>query len=98
MSFPGTLAGERATASSARAVAPPTLPSRPTPQNIRVPTVLGRGAVGFGRTREVAALVLWTLALFLGLALASFRGDPSGMGAATATPAGPDWVGPVGSA
>jgi len=44
--------------------------------------VLGRGAAAYGRTREVAALVVWTLAIFLGLALASY---PQ-----------PNWVGPVG--
>ena len=44
--------------------------------------MLGRGASAYGRTREVAALVVWTLAIFLGLALASF---PQ-----------PNWVGPVG--
>jgi S-DNA-T family DNA segregation ATPase FtsK/SpoIIIE len=49
---------------------------------MRNPTVLGRGAAAFGRSREVAALVVWTLALFLALALASY---PQ-----------PNWVGPVG--
>ncbi len=44
--------------------------------------MLGRGASAYGRTREVAALVVWTLAIFLGLALASY---PQ-----------PNWVGPVG--
>ena len=44
--------------------------------------MLGRGAAAYGRTREVAALVVWTLAIFLGLALASY---PQ-----------PNWVGPVG--
>jgi S-DNA-T family DNA segregation ATPase FtsK/SpoIIIE len=67
----------------------------PMPANTRMPTVLGRGAAVFGRTREVAALVLWTLALFFALALASYQGDPSG--AVVVTPAGPDWVGPVGA-
>jgi DNA segregation ATPase FtsK/SpoIIIE, S-DNA-T family len=52
------------------------------PSNTRSPTVLGRGAAAYGRTREVAALVLWTLAMFLGLALASY---PE-----------PNWVGAVG--
>jgi DNA segregation ATPase FtsK/SpoIIIE, S-DNA-T family len=68
----------------------------PMPANTRMPTVLGRGAAAYGRTREVAALVLWTLALFFALALASYQGDPSGA-AGAATPAGPDWVGPVGA-
>jgi S-DNA-T family DNA segregation ATPase FtsK/SpoIIIE len=52
------------------------------PSNTRTPTVLGRGAGAYGRTREVAALVVWTLALFLGLALASYPES--------------NWVGPVG--
>src|SRR3984957_21356697 len=68
----------------------------PRPANTRIPTVLGRGAAAYGRTREVAALVLWTLALFFALALASYQGDPSGATGA-ATSAGPDWVGPVGA-
>ncbi|MGD0675637.1 MAG: DNA translocase FtsK [Polyangiaceae bacterium] len=46
----------------------------------------------------MAALVLWTLAIFLCLALASFRGDPSATTLPTPTPSGPDWVGPVGAA
>jgi S-DNA-T family DNA segregation ATPase FtsK/SpoIIIE len=66
-------------------------------RNTRMPTVLGRGAAVYGRTREVAALILWTLALFLVLALASYQGDPSGAALATPTPAGPEWVGPVGA-
>ena len=53
-------------------------PTAPLPANTRMPTVLGRGAGAYGRTREVAALVLWTLALFFALALASFAGDPAG--------------------
>jgi S-DNA-T family DNA segregation ATPase FtsK/SpoIIIE len=74
------------------------LPNAPMtmPANTRMPTILGRGAAAYGRTREVAALVLWTLALFFALALASYQGDPSGS-AGAATPAGPDWVGPVGA-
>src|ERR1700729_4066383 len=92
------------TSSRASGLAPtPSLPSMPNlsnvpmpmPANTRMPTVLGRGAAVFGRTREVAALVLWTLALFFALALASYQGDPSG--AVAVTPAGPDWVGPVGA-
>src|ERR1700722_12274078 len=52
------------------------------PANTRSPTVLGRGSGVYGRGREVAALVVWTLAVFLLLALGSY----------------PDanWVGPVG--
>jgi S-DNA-T family DNA segregation ATPase FtsK/SpoIIIE len=76
----------------------PNLPNAPMlmPANTRMPTVLGRGAAAYGRTREVAALVLWTLALFFALALASYQGDPAGA-AGPATPPGPDWVGPVGA-
>jgi S-DNA-T family DNA segregation ATPase FtsK/SpoIIIE len=73
----------------ADAPAPPALPA-----NTRTPTVLGRGAAAYGRTREVAALVLWTLALFFALALASYQGDPAG---STGTSPGADWVGPVGA-
>jgi DNA segregation ATPase FtsK/SpoIIIE, S-DNA-T family len=97
----------RARASQARAdgLAHPTsvpsmtnLPNMPMPRpaNTRIPTVLGRGAAAYGRTREVAALVLWTLALFFALALASYQGDPSGASGAATSP-GPDWVGPVGA-
>jgi S-DNA-T family DNA segregation ATPase FtsK/SpoIIIE len=54
------------------------------------------------RGREVAALVLGTLAIFLGLALASYAGAPaSALDAAVPTrdiPQGADWVGPVGQA
>src|SRR6185437_6988312 len=67
------------------------------PANTRQPRVLGRGAAVYGRTREVAALVLWTLALFFALALASYQGDPSSAVLAVPTPPGPDWVGPVGA-
>ncbi|MDB4996692.1 MAG: Cell division protein FtsK, partial [Myxococcaceae bacterium] len=64
------------------------------PANTRQATVLGPGATtrsGHGRPHEVAALLLWTLAVFLILALASFEGDP-----AAGTNTGPSWVGPVG--
>ncbi len=73
-------------------------PSRLAP-NTRTPSVLGRGAAAYGRTREVAALVLWTLALFLALALASYQGDSSGVVVSPGTGghAGQDWVGPVGA-
>ncbi len=54
------------------------------------------------RGREVAALVLGTLAVFLGLALASYAGAPaSPLDAAVPprdVPQGADWVGPVGQA
>src|SRR5580704_4646572 len=82
---------------AAQGVDPATVPSgaRPTPKgppNTRVPTVVGRGAGAYGRTREVAALAVWTLAVFLVLALASYRGGPNEGG-----PSGSDWVGPVGA-
>jgi S-DNA-T family DNA segregation ATPase FtsK/SpoIIIE len=73
------------------------LPTPIAPRNTRAPTVLGRGAAAYGRTREVAALVLWTLSLFLVLALASYQGDPSGAVLPQPTLPGPDWVGPVGA-
>jgi S-DNA-T family DNA segregation ATPase FtsK/SpoIIIE len=68
------------------------------PANTRVPTVLGRGASAYGRKHEVAALVLWTVALFLALALASYRGDPAGPPPLTPTVPSDAWVGPVGDA
>jgi S-DNA-T family DNA segregation ATPase FtsK/SpoIIIE len=68
------------------------------PANTRVPTVLGRGAGAYGRKHEVAALVLWTLAIFVAMALASYRGDPTGVSSSTPSLPGPDWVGFAGSA
>jgi len=67
------------------------------PSNTRAPTVLGRGATAYGPKHEVAALVLWTLAIFLALALGSYQGDPAGSPLSPPTLPGPDWVGPVGS-
>src|ERR1700733_12267572 len=61
---------------------PPPAGARAPPSNTRTPTVLGHGAAAYGRTREVAALVIWTLSLFLALALASYPES--------------NWVGPVG--
>jgi S-DNA-T family DNA segregation ATPase FtsK/SpoIIIE len=79
--------------------APRPAPEAPrVPANTRVPTVLGRGAAAYGRRHEVAALILWTVALFLALALASYQGDPAGSIPATPTPISPAWVGPVGEA
>ena len=72
-------------------------PAPELPPNRRMPTVLGRGAAAYGRTREVAALVLWTLALFFALALASYQGDPAASTVVPATTPGADWVGPVGA-
>src|SRR5579883_832910 len=75
---------------------PPAGDAPRVPANTRVPTVLGRGAAAYGRMREVGALVFFTLALFLALALASYQGDPYGAGTSPPTPDGPDWVGPAG--
>ena len=61
------------------------------PANTRLPKVMGAGAT-HARGREVAALLLWVGAVFLLLALASFRGDPQG------GTSGANWVGPVGEA
>jgi S-DNA-T family DNA segregation ATPase FtsK/SpoIIIE len=67
------------------------------PANVRVPTVLGRGAGSYGRAREVAALLAWTVAVFLALALATYRGDPVGAMPLAPALAGANWVGPVGA-
>ena len=80
MSIP-LFAPRRATADSAAREALPT--------NLRT---YGPKAPG----REIAALLLGTLAVFLGLALASYLGAPLGADGATATLQGADWVGPVG--
>ena len=69
------------------------------PANTRAPSrqVFGAGAAGYARGREVAALLFWTLAVFLALALASYAGEPSGLAPAGPHVApGPNWVGPVG--
>src|SRR5580698_8462739 len=96
MALPGTFVGVRSPAPRRAGDVPPNLSNLPA--NTRAPTVLGKGAGAYGISREVAALVLWTLALFVALALASYRGDPSG-GALPAVPSAPgaDWVGAVGS-
>jgi S-DNA-T family DNA segregation ATPase FtsK/SpoIIIE len=61
-----------------------------------VPTIVGRGAAAYGRKHETAALVLWTLGLFLVLALASYQGNPPSSTPATPAPSGADWMGPAG--
>jgi S-DNA-T family DNA segregation ATPase FtsK/SpoIIIE len=69
------------------------------PTNTRVASVVGVGAGAYGRGREVAALLFWTAALFLALALGSYAGEPhGGIGDASAqvTEPGADWVGTVG--
>jgi DNA segregation ATPase FtsK/SpoIIIE, S-DNA-T family len=66
----------------------------PLPSNTRT---LGPHARG----REVAALLLWTAAIFLVLAMASYAGSPGtqGLGVAAAPLSlGENWVGPVGEA
>src|SRR5580698_8044603 len=97
MILPAAVAYERDRTSTSGAPRPSGDAPPPLPANTRMPTVLGRGAAAYGRTREVMALVLWTLALFFTLALASYQGDPSGSTMASPTPPGADWVGPVGS-
>jgi S-DNA-T family DNA segregation ATPase FtsK/SpoIIIE len=92
MTLPGTFVGVRAPVARRAGEPAPNVPV-----NTRAPTVLGKGAGAYGHSREAAALVLWTLAVFLGLALASYRGDPTGSIPAVATPPGADWVGVVGS-
>src|SRR5579859_6433343 len=73
--------------------------TRVVPANLRVPTLVGKGAGSFGRAREIAALLLWVCALFIALALGSYAGDPSnGDAGAGVTQPGPNWVGPVGEA
>ena len=74
---------------------------RALPPNTRAPNVLGAQPQTFARGREVAALLLWTLAVFFSLALASFAGEPAGPAAQleeAAAIVGENWVGPVGAA
>ena len=77
--------------------APRRLPQAPA--NTRLPSVLGTQPYTFARGREVAALLLWTFAVFLSLALASYAGDPAGTLTAEGVPVilGENWVGPVGA-
>ncbi|HVJ89292.1 MAG TPA: DNA translocase FtsK 4TM domain-containing protein, partial [Labilithrix sp.] len=74
---------------------------RVLPPNTRSPTVLGAQPQSFARGREVAALLLWTLAVFFALALASYAGEPTppspAEGEVAATITGENWVGPVGA-
>ncbi len=71
----------------------------PAPANTRLPSVLGAQPQTFARGREVAALLLWTFAVFLALGLASYAGDPQGTLTADGQLAilGENWVGPVGA-
>src|SRR5688500_15984978 len=75
----------------------------PPPANTRVAAIVGRGAAAYGRAREVSALLVWTAAVFLLLALASYAGEPASAQVnadAQAAPSivGANWVGPVGEA
>ncbi len=56
-----------------------------TPANTRLPKIVGPGAAVYARGREVGALLLWTVAVFLSLALGSYTDT-----------GGANWVGPVG--
>jgi S-DNA-T family DNA segregation ATPase FtsK/SpoIIIE len=64
----------------------------PLPANRRTHGAHARG-------REVAALLLWTLAVFLVLAMGSYAGTPVPQAVADPSPlTGANWVGPVGEA
>jgi S-DNA-T family DNA segregation ATPase FtsK/SpoIIIE len=68
------------------------------PPNTRAPSVLGPQPPTFARGREALALGLWTFAVFLSLALASYAGDPAiPLGTDGAPIVGENWVGPVGA-
>src|ERR1043165_5421348 len=89
-SGPSLTAAALASASSEPIFAPgrslgPGLGGRSLPANTRAPTVLGTQPQSFARGREVAALLLWTLAVFFALALASYLGEPL-----SAAPPAPD--------
>ncbi len=70
------------------------------PANTRMPSVLGTQPQTFARGREIAALLLWTFAVFLCLGLGSYAGDPGVAVVTDGPPAviGENWVGPVGAA
>ena len=72
--------------------------ARALPANTRAPSVLGAQPQTFARGREVAALLLWTFAVFLALALASYAGEPLARGQVEVhADHGENWVGPVGA-
>src|SRR4051812_18884548 len=60
----------------------------PPPANTRLPSVIGTQPQTFARGREVAALLLWTFAMFLCLALWSYAGDPAAAAVAAAAAPG----------
>src|SRR5436190_1299474 len=111
MAFLSLFAGGRSRADGSEAVAVPSGRSEPVfaprrnggllsmPANTRLPSVLGTQPPQFARGREVAALLLWTFAIFLSLALASYAGDPAAAPVTDGPPAiiGENWVGPVGA-
>jgi DNA segregation ATPase FtsK/SpoIIIE, S-DNA-T family len=67
------------------------------PANTKLPSVLGAQPASFARGREVAALLLWTFAVFLALGLASYAGEPSVPGQESTGLTGENWVGAVGA-
>jgi S-DNA-T family DNA segregation ATPase FtsK/SpoIIIE len=90
-------------ASRAPAGEPVFAPRRPAfqlPANTKHPAVIGAQPQTFARGREAMALLLWTFAVFLSLALASYAGDPqavSPLPEGVVPVRGEDWVGPVGA-
>ncbi len=68
-------------------------PAADAQANLRRPSVLGAQSHGFARGREVAALLIWTAAVFVSLSLCSYAGDPMAPGVVVRE----NWVGPVGS-
>src|SRR5207237_720227 len=73
------------------------------PRTPRLPRESCLVVPGLARGREVAALLFWTAALFMTLALASYAGDPTVTPLDPSAPVGPveltgaNWVGPVGA-
>jgi DNA segregation ATPase FtsK/SpoIIIE, S-DNA-T family len=96
VSAPGTLARSEPVFAPRRNVS---LGHAPMPANTRMPSVMGAQPPTFARGREVAALLLWTFAVFLAMALASYAGDPHAPAVTDGPPAiiGENWVGPVGA-
>src|SRR5689334_22239762 len=91
-------------ASTSPPPSPTTLPANARVSGVFGPKVASAGDPAaaaatrpFARGREVAALLLWTAALFVALALASYEGDPTPPPEGIAELHGADWVGPVGA-